>query len=52
MIVHALSQQDKTFQARFEQNLTRVYKNIRDMELSHIGTMETLKWTNPFLSEL
>jgi hypothetical protein len=51
-IVHALNQQDKTFQARFEQNLTRVYKNIREMELSHIGTMETLTWTRKFLNEL
>jgi len=33
-IVRALGQQDEAFQARFKENLSKVYDNIRDMELS------------------
>ncbi len=51
-IVRALGQQDEAFQARFKENLSKVYDNIRDMELSHIGSMETLTWTKEFLQEL
>jgi len=51
-IVQSIDGQDAGFRARFERNLDITYKEIRDMELSHIGALETLKWTTEFLKNL
>ena len=51
-IVQAIGEQDEGFRARFDRNLEKAYKDIRDMELSHIGALETLKWTSEFLQKL
>jgi hypothetical protein len=51
-LVKTLSEQDESFQSRFTENLDRIYKEVRDSELSHIGAMETLGWTGEFLKKL
>jgi hypothetical protein len=50
--VETLSEQDKTFAVRFKENLEQIYKDVRDSEISHIGALETLKWTADFLKKL
>jgi hypothetical protein len=51
-LVKTLSEQDESFQSRFTENLDRIYKDVRDSELPHIGAMETLGWTGEFLKKL
>jgi hypothetical protein len=48
-LVKTIGEQDATFEARFKQNPERGYKEVRDSELCHTGTMETLGWTAEFL---
>ena len=50
--VKTFSEQDESFRLRFEQNLTRAYKEVREAELSHIGAMETLRWVSEYLKDL
>lgn len=50
--VKTFSERDESFRARFEQNLTKAYKEVRESELSHIGTMETLRWVSDYLKDL
>jgi hypothetical protein len=50
--VKTFSEQDESFRVRFEHNLTRAYKEVRESELSHIGTMETLRWVSEYLKSL
>ena len=46
----ALEQQNPGFLANFEKQLNEHYYDIRDnSEVSHIGALETLKWTGQFL---
>ncbi len=51
-LVDALGEQDDAVRVKFLDNLTKIYNNIRAEELSHIGAMETLTWTQEFLQEL
>jgi len=50
--IKALSEGDRALAARFEENLEKVYKDIRGNELSHLGALETLNWTREFLKKL
>jgi hypothetical protein len=50
--VKTFSEQDESFRIRFERNLTRAYKEVRESELSHVGAMETLRWVEGYLKDL
>ena len=50
--VKTFGERDELFRLQFEQNLTRIYKEVRESELSHIGTMETLRWVEGHLKYL
>lgn len=48
--VKAMEEQQPGFRASFEKHLNEHYYEIRDnSKLSHVGAMETLKWTGEFL---
>ena len=48
-LVKTISEQDESFLEKFKHDLHNTYRDIKDMELSHIGTMEILTWTDEFL---
>jgi hypothetical protein len=45
----ALGEQDAAFLPSFESHLEKVYHDLRNSQLSHIGAMETRKWVREFL---
>jgi len=45
----AMNKVDPKFSTIFLEELENRYHEIREMELSHIGAMETLNWTREFI---
>lgn len=50
-LAQTLGEQYQSFLPKFEQNLHRVYDEVREYESSPIGTMETLRWTSEILKK-
>jgi hypothetical protein len=51
-LVKTIGQQDESFEARFKENLSRIYKEIRENGPSHNGVLEPLSWTADYLRKL
>lgn len=47
--VKTFNETDPRFAARFESHLGEAYNQVREMPLSHVGVMETLKWTHEMI---
>lgn len=53
VMVKTMNGQDNTFAERFIRNLGIMYKEIRDKgEISHMGTLEVLSWTDGYVKDL
>lgn len=48
---NALEKHNPGFKDDFLKEIESKYNEIREMEVSHIGAMETLTWTKEFLKE-
>lgn len=45
----AMNKIDPSFSTLFLEELENRYHEIRNMELAHVGAMETLNWTREFI---
>ncbi|QTD45989.1 hypothetical protein [Ottowia testudinis] len=48
-LIQSLEDSNPGLTERFVKNLEAKYQEIRDYEVVHTGTLETLKWTRDFL---
>lgn len=50
-IAQTLNESDESFVQRFSENLDKMYRPIRDVELDHKDGLETLSWTMDLLNK-
>ncbi len=51
-LVKTISVQDAAFEERFKENLSIIYKEIREHGPSHNEVLEALSWTADYLRKL
>ena len=50
-LAQTLREQDESFPSRFEENVDRIYHQMKNYESVPIQAMEALRWTNELVRE-